>query len=119
VSAPNALGRYQIQGVRGKGAMDLVYDGLDPKLKGRVAIKTILIRKLDGEAARMIRRRFEREVRALARLNPSNIAGCTTSARPRSCRSRPGSTASSHASCQAVRRALRERAQAELRGKKS
>ncbi len=57
----------------GKGAMGLVYDGLDPNLDRRVAIKTILTRKLDAEAARMISVRFEREVRAVARLNHRNI----------------------------------------------
>ena len=68
-----SLGRYQIQGVLGKGAMGLVYDGLDPNLNRRVAIKTILTQKLDPEAARMITVRFEREVRAVARLNHRNI----------------------------------------------
>jgi len=68
-----SLGRYQIQGVLGKGAMGLVYDGLDPGLNRRVAIKTILTRKLDAEAARMVAVRFEREVRAVARLNHRNI----------------------------------------------
>ena len=67
------LGRYKIQGVLGKGAMGLVYDGLDPNLDRRVAIKTILTRKLDAEAARMITVRFEREVRAVARLNHRHI----------------------------------------------
>lgn len=60
-----SLGRYTIQGVLGKGAMGLVYDGLDPNLDRRVAIKTILTRKLDAEAARLIAVRFEREVRAV------------------------------------------------------
>ena len=53
--------------------MGLVYDGLDPGLNRRVAIKTILTRKLDAEAARMVAVRFEREVRAVARLNHRNI----------------------------------------------
>jgi len=73
VNELKSLGRYQIQGVLGKGAMGLVYDGLDPNLNRRVAIKTILTRKLDAEAARMISVRFEREVRAVARLNHRNI----------------------------------------------
>jgi serine/threonine-protein kinase len=71
--AIKSLGRYRIQGVLGKGAMGLVYDGLDPDLGRRVAIKTILTRKLDAEAARMVAVRFEREVRAVARLNHRNI----------------------------------------------
>ena len=68
-----SLGRYQIQGVLGKGAMGLVYDGRDPGLNRRVAIKTILVKQLDEEMARMYSKRFEREVRAVARLNHRNI----------------------------------------------
>jgi len=68
-----SLGRYQIQGVLGKGAMGLVYDGLDPNLGRRVAIKTILTSKLDAETARLYSLRFQREVRAVARLNHPNI----------------------------------------------
>jgi eukaryotic-like serine/threonine-protein kinase len=68
-----SLGRYQINGVLGKGAMGLVYDGVDPKLNRRVAIKTILTGKLSPEAARMASVRFEREVRAVARLNHGNV----------------------------------------------
>ena len=68
-----SLGRYQIQGVLGKGAMGLVYDGLDPGLNRRVAIKTILVKQLDEETASMYSKRFEREVRAVARLNHRNI----------------------------------------------
>jgi eukaryotic-like serine/threonine-protein kinase len=67
------LGRYQIQGVLGKGAMGMVYDGLDPGLNRRVAIKTILVKQLDEETALMYSKRFEREVRAVARLNHRNI----------------------------------------------
>lgn len=70
---PKTLGRYQVQGVLGKGAMGLVYDGLDPGLNRRVAIKTILVKQLDEEMARLYSKRFEREVRAVARLNHRNI----------------------------------------------
>ena len=45
-----SLGRYRIKGVLGKGAMGLVYDGLDPTLDRRVAIKTILTSALDEVA---------------------------------------------------------------------
>jgi eukaryotic-like serine/threonine-protein kinase len=68
-----SLGRYEIKGVLGKGAMGLVYDGIDPKLNRRVAIKTILTAKMSAESARMATVRFQREVRAVARLNHANV----------------------------------------------
>jgi eukaryotic-like serine/threonine-protein kinase len=68
-----SLGRYQIRGVLGKGAMGLVYDAHDPKLDRRVAIKTILTRTLDEATAKQYSMRFKREVRAVARLNHPHI----------------------------------------------
>jgi eukaryotic-like serine/threonine-protein kinase len=68
-----SLGRYEIRGVLGKGAMGLVYDAHDPTLDRRVAIKTILTRQLDEATARHYSMRFQREVRAVARLNHPNI----------------------------------------------
>jgi serine/threonine-protein kinase len=73
VAEIKSLGRYQIKGVLGKGAMGLVYEALDPKLDRRVAIKTILTRTLDEATARQYSMRFQREVRAVARLNHPNI----------------------------------------------
>jgi len=70
---PKSLGRYQIKGVLGKGAMGVVYDGVDPKLERRVAIKTIRTTTLDEATAKHYAMRFEREVRAVARLNHPNI----------------------------------------------
>jgi serine/threonine protein kinase len=70
---PKSLGRYQVKGVLGKGAMGLVYDGLDPTLDRRVAIKTIRTTTLDEATAKHYAMRFEREVRAVARLNHPNI----------------------------------------------
>jgi len=73
MSELKSLGRYQIKGVLGKGAMGLVYDGLDPTLDRRVAIKTILTRNLDEATAKHYEMRFKREVRAVARINHANI----------------------------------------------
>ncbi len=70
---PESLGRYRIQGVLGKGAMGLVYDGRDPTLDRRVAIKTVLTGMLDEATAKHYAMRFMREVRAVARLNHPNI----------------------------------------------
>jgi len=67
------LGRYEIKGVLGKGAMGLVYDGVDPTLNRRVAIKTILTKNLDEATAKQYTMRFKREVRAVAKVNHPNI----------------------------------------------
>jgi serine/threonine-protein kinase len=67
------LGRYEIKGVLGKGAMGLVYDGRDPQLDRRVAIKTIITKNLDEATAKHYAMRFKREVRAVAKVSHANI----------------------------------------------
>jgi serine/threonine-protein kinase len=73
VSKLKSLGRYQIRGVLGKGAMGLVYEGHDATLNRRVAIKTIQTSDLDEATAKHYEKRFQREVRAVARLNHPHI----------------------------------------------
>ena len=68
-----SLGRYKLQRVLGKGAMGVVYEGLDPRLNRKVAIKTILVGNLDEATARDYSKRFAREAQAVARLNHPNI----------------------------------------------
>src|SRR5688500_20315900 len=63
------LGRYNIERVLGKGAMGVVYEGIDPKLNRRVAIKTILKRHLDPDTAKDYWMRFSRAAQAVAGLN--------------------------------------------------
>ncbi|MCE2945437.1 MAG: serine/threonine protein kinase, partial [Betaproteobacteria bacterium] len=71
-----SLGRFEIVRVLGKGAMGIVYEGRDPKLNRRVAIKTILRSAImDEEAARDYAARFVREAQAVARLTHPNIVG--------------------------------------------
>src|SRR5207253_80159 len=67
------LGRYNIERTIGKGAMGVVYEGLDPRLGRRVAIKTILKSHLDEDTAKDYSMRFVREAQAVARLNHPNI----------------------------------------------
>src|SRR5687768_14894227 len=67
------LGRYTIERTLGKGAMGAVYEGVDPKLNRRVAIKTILKSHLDPDTAKDYSMRFSREAQAVARLNHPHI----------------------------------------------
>ena len=75
MTAPDlkTLGRYNIERVLGKGAMGVVYEGVDPRLGRRVAIKTILKSHLDEDTAKDYSMRFVREAQAVARLNHPNI----------------------------------------------
>jgi len=68
-----ALGRYTIERTIGSGAMGVVYEGVDPTLGRRVAIKTILKTQLDEDTAKEYSKRFLREAKAVARLNHPNI----------------------------------------------
>ena len=67
------LGRYDLIRVLGKGAMGVVYEGRDPSLDRRVAIKTIKVENLSEQAAADYEARFRVEARAAARLQHPNI----------------------------------------------
>jgi eukaryotic-like serine/threonine-protein kinase len=67
------LGRYELIRVLGKGAMGLVYEGRDPNLDRRVAIKTIKVENLSEEAAAEYEVRFRTEAHSAARLQHPNI----------------------------------------------
>ena len=68
------LGRYELRRVLGKGAMGVVYEGFDPVLNRRVAVKTILKSvALDEATQRDYSVRFVREAQAVGRLNHPHI----------------------------------------------
>lgn len=69
------LGKYEIRGILGKGAMGTVYDALDPVIDRRVAIKTAARPDpSDAQAAEEFAR-FKREAQAAGRLTHPNIVG--------------------------------------------
>jgi serine/threonine-protein kinase len=69
------LGKYEIRGILGKGAMGTVYDGYDAVIDRRVAIKTMTKPDpADGEAQEELAR-FRREAQAAGRLAHPNIVG--------------------------------------------
>lgn len=67
------LGRYDIIRVLGTGAMGLVYEGRDPNLDRRVAIKTIRVENLSEQAAAEYELRFRTEAHSAARLQHPHI----------------------------------------------
>jgi len=74
-NSPNALerlGRYEIRGELGRGAMGIVYRARDPVIEREVAIKTIRVDLPRDELARF-EARFFTEVRAAGRLSHPNI----------------------------------------------
>jgi serine/threonine-protein kinase len=71
--SPRTLGRYDIVNVLGKGAMGLVYEGHDPRIRRQVAIKTIWVEQLSDEMVAEFESRFRSEVRAAGRLHHPNI----------------------------------------------
>ena len=71
-SSPQQIGRYEILGELGKGAMGVVYKARDPNIGRLVALKTMRLDVHGMEAQEMLLR-FKNEARAAGVLNHSNI----------------------------------------------
>jgi serine/threonine protein kinase len=73
VPIPEFLGKYKIEKVLGKGAMGIVYKGVDPVLGRTVAIKTVLTSLLDIGMSEQVMARFKREAQSASRINHPGI----------------------------------------------
>ncbi len=67
---PAKIGQFEVVGLLGKGAMGEVYEGVDPALARRVALK-VLGRKHQENSE--FKTRFLREGRSLASMNHANV----------------------------------------------
>ncbi|KGJ96266.1 serine/threonine-protein kinase [Colwellia psychrerythraea] len=68
------FGRYQVEGILGKGAMGIVYQGVDPKINRHVAIKTLqLSDDIDSPEFGEAKERFFREAQTAGGLSHANI----------------------------------------------
>ncbi len=72
---PEKIGKYKIVRPLGKGAMGMVYEGFDPVIERRVAIKTILSEYLAAAEMADAVARFKREAQAGGRLQHPGIIG--------------------------------------------
>jgi eukaryotic-like serine/threonine-protein kinase len=70
---PQKLGKYEIRREVGRGGMGVVYEGFDPLINRRVALKTFLTEFYDGTQADNLLTRLRREAQAAGRLSHKNI----------------------------------------------
>jgi len=73
MTALQKLGKYEIRRELGQGAMGVVYEGFDPMIGRRVAIKTVRRDQLERSEVEEILARFKREAQAAGRLNHPNF----------------------------------------------
>lgn len=67
------LGRYEVVGELGRGAMGIVYKGEDPKIRRTVAIKTVRLSDFDEDIVDEMKERFFREAESAGLLTHPNI----------------------------------------------
>ncbi len=67
------LGRYEISGELGRGAMGVVYKGEDPKIHRTVAIKTLRLSEFEEDMVGELKERFFREAESAGLLTHPNI----------------------------------------------
>jgi len=74
VTLPATIGRYRVTGELGRGAMGVVYRGVDPSLDRPVAIKVIATRMgATTVSSQELEARFLREARVAARINHPGV----------------------------------------------
>ena len=73
-SFPKAIGKYEVQGILGRGGMGVVYKAFDPAIHRQVAIKTITKSAMDPSELQYAIARFRHEAQAVGRLTHPRIA---------------------------------------------
>jgi eukaryotic-like serine/threonine-protein kinase len=68
-----SFGRYKVEGILGKGAMGIVYQGVDPKINRHVAIKTLQLNDSKGDDLSVAKSRFFKEAETAGNLSHANI----------------------------------------------
>ncbi|NNE63332.1 MAG: serine/threonine protein kinase, partial [Gammaproteobacteria bacterium] len=70
---PEFIGKYQIRSSLGEGAMGVVYEGYDPDIERRVAIKILHPHLINEKHGEEFLARFKREAKSAARCVHPNV----------------------------------------------
>ncbi len=74
MNIPERIGKYEIQGILGKGAAGVVYRGFDTGIKRPVALKVVAKSSIDATELEHTLARFRHEAQAVGRLTHPRIA---------------------------------------------
>ncbi len=72
-AVPTRIAKYDIEKVLGKGAMGVVYKGLDAQIERHVAVKVLHTHLIEGDLGDDLTVRFQQEAKAAARCLHPNI----------------------------------------------
>ena len=70
---PQTIGKYQVRASLGEGAMGVVYEGFDPDIERRVAIKILHPHLITEKYGEEFLERFKREAKSAARCTHPNV----------------------------------------------
>ena len=70
---PRKIGKYGIKSILGEGATSIVYEGFDPDIVRRVAIKSLRPNLISGQVGEELLARFRREAISAARCTHPNV----------------------------------------------
>ncbi|MDH5535079.1 MAG: protein kinase [Betaproteobacteria bacterium] len=73
MTTPSKIGKYEIQGILGRGGMGVVYRAFDPAIQRPVAIKNIIKSAMDPTDLEYALTRFRHEAQAVGRLTHPRI----------------------------------------------
>ncbi len=73
VDLPDKIGKYEVEGVAGRGAMGEVYIAHDPFIDRKVAIKVCSARETDTGSSRVARKMFYNEAQSAGQLDNAHI----------------------------------------------
>jgi serine/threonine-protein kinase len=73
MTMPNTLGKYQVRREIGQGGMGVVYEGYDPLIERRVALKVVRSSQFEASLEEEMLARLRREAQAAGRLSHPGI----------------------------------------------